>query len=139
MQGLLSQDMSNEQMGRFKKLFQLGYSYVDQGENFDALVEHAQSDPKGAVATFISTLASKIIQKTGENDILVLMSSMLAVMSNVIDTLRELGIQISDDDIMEIINASTQQVLGQNPEFAASVQNNPEIASQMQGVQNGAA
>ncbi|MCP3674065.1 MAG: hypothetical protein GY829_06295 [Gammaproteobacteria bacterium] len=132
MSGLLNQEMSSEQMGRFKQLFQVGYNYIDQGENFDALLEHAKQDPKGAVSTFVSTLATKIIKQTGEKDLMVLMSSMLAVMSNVIDNLRELGIQISDDDMMEIINNSVQQTLGENPEFAQAVKNDPSVMQSFQ-------
>lgn len=137
MSGLLSKDLNNEQMGRFKELFKSGFNYLYSGDVFDTLVEHAKVNPKEAVATFTATLASKIIEKTGENDILVLMSSMLAVMSKSIDDLRELGIEISDDDVMEIISKAIQQTLSNSPEFAKTVESDPETAKMMQGADNG--
>ena len=106
--------MDEGKINRFQQLFQQAYELRNQA--MTTLMNHAKTDPDGAVVAFVSEVITGLIQQTGEQDDDVLGMMVVALIQDTIGMLEEEGLKIRD--AKKVIQHVTQQLLTSNPDVA---------------------
>lgn len=150
MEGLLSQQaspasespavaeqngMTPEQTDKFEKLFQAGYDYAFEPKIIQSIIDYAQDNPVNAISTFTAKLITNIVEQTKEQDLFPILAASFRVMSEVIDVLREAGVEISDEDVSEIISDAVHYSIAESPKLQQEVNNDPQARAAMQSQQ----
>lgn len=121
--------MDTARLEEFKTVFQFGYNYLSEGNNFKTLKKHA-TDQNGAEAltTYIVNLINGVVKKFGITDAEILFYAATSLLSDATDRLRESGVKVTDEELTNAISGGIEGVLTNNPEVVDDASKNPNLA-----------
>ena len=134
---LSDQQLTPEQEGLIKELFQKAYQMIYGEGKFDVLYEHAQEQGAAtAVPLLVASVMDKIITQGKVTDVSVLFTISVMLVIDLVNALAESGIEATEEDIPAAIESTVSGVLANNPAFAQSIMKDPNIAGTMKHMED---
>ena len=141
MAGLLEnagQSLNNEQIAQLKQGYQMAMQMVYDKRIFDSMMQDLQQlPPEQGLAQAIAGIMMKVQEQVGQLDMLVATSLGIALLGDVTDALKQIGMRISDEQQTAAFEVAVQLWLAANSgqynqqEVMAAVQQ--MAGGQMQG------
>ena len=126
----LEEEMSKETNIAIKELFQAAYKSLYSGGALESMIDKIEegADPVKSVSLLLTTVMNDMVQKGGVTNLTILFNTGVLLMTDILHTLSEIGIEFDEPAGQEIIGNVVKGVLLQNEEMAKTVMTNPEMA-----------
>jgi len=130
----------DELMSQVQELFQKAYQAIYGAGKFEPMVEMAkQQGLAPAVSQLLTAVVNSVIQDVGIEDIDVLYSFAVILAADLFESLKQVGMEAEEGHMEEVIATTISSVLRDNPEFAATIMQDPATAEMLQSAKQGEA
>lgn len=115
MPGLLQeaqQGMSSEQIAQVKKGYQMATQVLYEKDVFDSMMqEFQQMEPAEAVAHAVVSILTTVKQSLGQLDLMSALALGMAILGEVIDAARQVGINLQEEQVEQSLSIAVQLFL----------------------------
>ena len=111
----IGESLNNEQMGQLKQGHQIAMTMIYDERIFQAIMEDIQSlPPEQGIGQSIVMVLSKVQEQVGPLDMLTATSLGIAMLSDLIEAIQQVGIQMNQEQITTAFQVAVQLWLAEN-------------------------
>jgi len=126
----ISQEELNKEHNQvIRELFQQAYKSIYSGGSLEELIGKLEegADPAKAIPMLLTTVMNDMIQNGGVTNVTILFNVGVLLAADIAQTLSEIGMQITPEQMQQIVANTIQGVLLENEEMAKTVMTNPQM------------
>lgn len=106
------QGMSSEQIAQVKKGYQMASQILYEKEIFASMMEEFQQmEPTEAVAHAVVSILTTVKQQLGAMDLMSALALGMAILGEVVDAVRQVGIDLPGEQVEQALGLSVQMYL----------------------------